>query len=493
MSLIVAFFMIASGMQESRPARFELEIPSLPGHVFRGDIIELPKESVNPVLIHILDPLASRVSYAKIFPRVNFESAAVISQVRTSSRGKTVVLNLLMRPDIGLRPGANSLEITVFDSNGRRYYRNWILRLKEEARNEWFTYEITRGSEEGSPPEIEIDEPVGPLPASGIQRIRGRVSASTPLRQLMVGGRMVTFPDQEAKADFDLPLQLGRGQRSIVIEAADSAGHQTRVTIPVSGAAEVLTPTHTADRVAVLIGISRYRQGDALACASGAQGAQAEAVASTLRNTGGFSDERVFLLKDSEATLERIRNLIQNAAAIAKPDDLLLIYFGGCGLQDPLQQDRFYLAAYDTQPNILAQTALDLRDLERMLEERVRSKNTLLVFDASASPLFQSDLEGANLVGMSLLTLASKSRGRAVLVAPPAKRSPQLSNTASGQFAEAVKEALAGMADVDGDRLITTRELARYVTQRLRRSQEGNSDVLRKAEEAAVVVALQTH
>ncbi|MGC8883281.1 MAG: caspase family protein [Bryobacteraceae bacterium] len=493
--LLPALLLAAGGLLQGPPDRFELEIPAFPDQSFRGSVIELPVESLDQIVIHVLEPLASRVSYAKIFPRLNLQSAAVITQVRSSARGKSVVLNLQMRPDIRLEPGLNALEITVIDVNGRRYYRNWILRLKEEARNEWFAYELTQGPEEGPPPEVVIEQPAGPLPAPtgtvASVRIRGKALARRPLRHLLVGGRAVSFPDQSATAAFEAEVLVERGQRNVLVEAADVGGNRTRVSIPVSGAGDAPAPTPTADRMAILIGVSRYQHRSSLLCAPGAQGAQAESIASALKTGGGFAANRVLVLKDDQATLAGLRNALRNAAAEARPDDLLLVYFGGCGMQDPIRQERFYLAAFDTQPNAMEDTALELGELEKLLDEQIRSRNVLLAFEVSASPLLQDNLDGANLLGTKLLRLASQQKGRSVLVAPPAA-GPQLDPAAaSSRFAEAVKEALEGMADVDHDRFITTRELVRYVSHRVRGAPGGSAILAQEAENPAVVVALK--
>lgn len=493
--LLPALLLAAGGLLQGPPDRFELEIPAFPGQSFRGSVVELPVETLDQVVIHVLEPLASRVSYAKIFPRLNLQSAAVISQVRSSARGKSVVLNLQMRPDIRLEPGVNALEITVIDVNGRRYYRNWILRLKEEARNEWFAYEFTQGHEEGPTPEVVIEQPAGPLSApTGAPRsvrVRGRASARRPLRHLLVGGRAVPIPDQSTAAAFDAEVLVEKGQPSVLVEAADAGGNRTRVSIPVSGTGDASAPAPSADRMAILIGVSRYQHSSSLLCAPGAQGAQAESIASALMTAGGFAANRVLVLKDEQATLAGLRNALRNAAAEARPDDLLLLYFGGCGMQDPTRQERFYLAAFDTQPNAVEDTALEMAELEKLLEEQIRSRNVLLAFEVSASPLLQDDLDGANLLGVRLLRLASQAKGRSVLVAPPAA-GPQLDPaTAAGRFAEAVKEALDGMADVDHDRYITTRELVRYVSHRVRSAPGGNAVLAQEAEKPAVVVVLR--
>lgn len=492
---LAAFAAVLGGAVQVPPQRFELEIPGFPDQTFRGEIIELPADSLDQVVIHILEPLASRVSYARIFPRVNLQGAAVISQVRSSARGKSVVLNLRMRPDITLGPGVNALEITVFDQNGRRYYRNWILRLREEARNEWFTYEFARGAGEGAPPDVVIEEPAGPLPFSPSgavkARVRGVVTGRNPLRHLLVDGAAVPLPEKADRAEFDTEVRPDKGQRTVVVEAADVAGHRTRVAIPVGvPEKEAVAPAATADRMGIVIGVSRYQHGSSLLCAPGAQAGQASRISEMLKKAGGFAPERILVLKDDQATLQQLRNALRNAAAAAKPDDLLLIYFGGCGMQDPFQPERFYLAAYDTQPNALADTALELSELEQLLNERVRSSNVLLAFEVSASPLFQDLLGGANLIAMRLLQLASPDAGRSVLICPPAA-APDQQEAAASQFTEALQEALNGKADVNNDRLITTTELVRYVTRHSARTASAGRPVLGRSAAPAVVVSKQ--
>lgn len=493
LALLLLVWAVPGGAFQAPPARFALEIPGYPEQTFQGEIIELPAAHLDQVVIHILEPLASRVSYSRIFPRVNLQAAAVISQVRTSARGKSVVLNLRMRPDITFGPGVNSLEIAAMDMNGRRYYRNWIIRLSDEARNDWFAYEFTRGAGDGAPPEIEIREPDGPVPlphsGSAKVRVRGLARGLSPLRSLLVSGQAQRLPAEAEQAEFDVEVPVSQGLRSLIVEASDVAGHRTRVTIPVGGDLGDLPPAATADRMAIVIGISRYQNESSALCAPGAQAAQAEGIVQTLVRTGGFSSERIFLLRDREATLQQIRNAIRNAAAAARPDDLLLVYFGGCGLQDPLQPERFFLAAFDTQPGALADTAFDLAELEQLLNSQVRSRNVLLAFETAASPRIQDSLGGANLIGMRLLQLASAEKGRSVLVSPPAAAAGGQSTAASSLFAEALHEALRGRADANGDRLITTTELVRFVARRMRQAGPASS-VMSHTGTPAVLVTL---
>lgn len=327
-----------------------------------------------------------------------------------------------------------------------------------------------------------------PLPPSGATgiRVRGLARGLSPLRSLLVNGLARRVAAEAEQAEFDVEVPVSRDQRSLIVEASDAAGHRTRVTIPVGGELDGPPPAATADRMAIVIGISRYQNESSALCAPGAQAAQAESIARTLVRAGGFSSDRIFLLRDREATLQQIRNAMRNAAAAARPDDLLLVYFGGCGLQDPFQPERFFLAAFDTQPGALADTAFDLAELGHLLNSRVRSRNVLLAFETAASPRVQDSLGGANLIGMRLLQLASAEKGRSVLVSPPAAAAGQ-SPAASSQFSEALQQALQGKADANGDRMITTTELVRFVARQMRQAGPASSVMSRTGASAVLV------
>lgn len=110
----------------------------------------------------------------------------MISQIRASPRGKTVVMDLRMRPDVTLNDGANTVEITVVDENGRRYSRSWILRLREQARNAWFAYECTRAPDAlgGVPPDVDIEQPAGPVVMAPGAKARVRIRGGRPRKAL---------------------------------------------------------------------------------------------------------------------------------------------------------------------------------------------------------------------------------------------------------------------------------------------------------------------
>ncbi|MGQ9918487.1 MAG: caspase family protein [Bryobacteraceae bacterium] len=494
-----AFLMLAvagTAQTPGTPRRFELEVPGFSGQALAGDIIELPVARLNQLIIRVLEPLASRVSYSKIHPRLNFQSASVISQIRVSPQGKTVVMDLRMRPDVTLNDGANTVEITVVDENGRRYYRSWILRLREQARNEWFAYEFTRAPDAlgGVPPDVDIEQPAGPVVvapgAKARVRIRGRAAAQSALRFVTVGGAPVPFGEGATQVEFDREVAVGTGVGEVSVEVADLSGARTKVTIPVLSGQTPRTLPPTSDRLAVVIGLSRHKHGDSLSCAPGPHSAEAAWIASTLKSTGGFREDQVELLQDEAATLARIRNAIRNFAGRARPDDTVLVYFGGCGMHDSLNPERTYLAAYDSQPGF-ADTAVEIGELERMLNEFVRAK-LMLVFDVSGSTRTGDSGHGANLIGMRLLQLASAARGRNVLVLPPMAALEETARGRPASFGASLAEALAGKADENRDNIITTAELTRYIAAKLRHETGGQQITLQRSHGERALIAMQT-
>lgn len=474
----IAGMILAGGAQTSAPPRFALEIPGLEEAAALGDVIELPVARLDSLTIHILEPLASKVSYARIFPRLNSQGASVISQFRTSVRGKSVVLNLNMRDDITLEPGVNTLEILVQDANGRRYYRNWILRLREQARNDWFAYEFTRGKGPGGsvPPEIEIVEPTGPVRGDRVH-VRGSVTAQNALAFLSVGGQPAPVQNSSTSAEFNVTLRLEAGQRNVVVEAADIAGSKTKVVIPVANSDAVRFASSTGDRMAILIGLSRFLHAGSLPCTPGAQAAEVSSLAEVLKSAAKLKPDRLAVLTDESATLARIRNVIRNFGSQARPDDLVFLYYGGCGIQDETNPDRYSLAAYDTQGN-LPETALDTAELEQVLNDYVPSRNVVLVFDVAGSHRALGGGRGTNLIAGRLLRLSSAERGRTVLVSPPPIAADSKPGAGENFFVKALAGALSGKADYDSDSLVTTTELANYLATQVRTDSGGTRLVM---------------
>ncbi len=468
----------------SASERFELRIPGERAEVFVGNEILLTRETVEQLKIEIPNPIAEEIATDKIYPKINGESAATISELRGTSRGKFVVLNLEMKPHLGLVPGINTVEIVAENHRGRRFYQNWIVRLRDRSRHEWFTFEHIDGPGESNPapPEIEVLSPsVPPLAergATGVEvSIRARVAAYHPLDLVSVNGSAVPIAAGEDELEIERSVTMGRSSDGIVLRVRDERGNETRVWIPIHKEAAASPPKLSGKRYLLAVGLTDYQSNPAgfprLPGASTAAGD----LARVLVEKAGFAEDAVLVLRDREATLARVGAALRDFVSRPGPDDLLILYLGAYGLHGlGSESDESYLACWDSRLDQLQETALSLDRLASLLEDTqsLRSRNVVLLFEPRSMPNLDRDLAGSNLVNARLLQLFSADRGRTVLVSADVNQdSRPTSDDLHGVFAQALLKGLEGEADWNRDRILTVNELFDFVSTNVRAESDG--------------------
>ena len=101
-----------------------------------------------------------------------------------------------------------------------------------------------------------------------------------------------------------------------------------------------------------------------------------------------FAPDHVRLLLDDKASERRIMSELGSKflARVVKPDDLVVIFFSTHG--SPSQMDirgKNYLCAYDTEPNDLFATGIEMQKILDSIQGRVLTDRVLLVLDACHS------------------------------------------------------------------------------------------------------------
>lgn len=468
------------------PTRFELRIPEEGSAAFAGDEIALTRERVSQLVIDVLNPTAKEIETDRIYPRINGEAASTISELRRTRRGMALVLDLEMKPHLKLDPGTNTVEIVAENHRGRRFYRNWILRLHERTHHEWFTYERVDGPGQSnpSPPEIVVQSPlVPPVVEKGAAEIRvhlqADVTAYHPLASVTAGGVAEPVAEGSETARIDRRLTIPRSRREVVVSAADVRGNETRVRIPVRTTAAPRPPKLSGKTYLLSIGVSDHQAaGHGFPFLPGAATAAAD-LDRLLRKEVAMTQDAVLVLRDRDATLARVKSALRDFVARPGPDDLLIVYFAAYGFhgQGP-EVDQTFLSCWDTRLDQLRTTALSLEQLANLLgdPERIRSRNVLLLFEPRPLPELDSTLAGSNLVNAQLLRLFSAEQGRTVLVSADVNqdsRSQQTENGLRGVFASALVKGLEGEADWNRDRILTVAELVHFVTERVKAESGG--------------------
>lgn len=480
-SVAVALALAPAPSGAAVPRRFELRIPDEGPAAFAGDEIVLARDSVSRLVIEILSPTAEEIETDKIYPKINGEAASTISELRRTRRGLAVVLDLEMKPHLKLDAGANTVEIVAENRRGRRFYQNWIVRLRERSHNEWFTYELIEGPEESNPapPDIEVLSPLVPLVVErGVAEvsvsIQAKISAYHPLAAVGVDGATEALVAGKDEASIDKRLTIPSSRREVVVFATDVRRNETRVHIPIREAASAPSPRLSGKRYLLAIGISEHQSAQSgLPFLPGASTAAAE-LTRLLVDQIGFPQDATLLLRDRGATLAKVRSALRDFVSLPGPNDLLILYLAAYGLHGVGSEiDRTYLACWDTRLDQIPETALSLDELARLLgdTERVRSRNVILLFEPRPVPELDPVPAGSNLVNAYLLRLFSAERGRTVLVSADVDQASLTTETKDGLqgiFAHAVMEGLRGDADWNRDRVLTVAELFHFVSEKVK-------------------------
>jgi len=200
--------------------------------------------------------------------------------------------------------------------------------------------------------------------------------------------------------------------------------------------------------IAVAVGVSDYARISGLPHTD----KDARSLVGELRKAGLLHPAST-LLTNGQATKEAVRAAIAKAASAAGPDDLVMFFFSGHGDQVDVKADAREL---DGRAETLELYDLALRDSElETLLAGVNSRMLLVAIDACFSGGFRNLVNRPNVIG-----LFSSEEDMTSLVADPLE--------AGGYLSHYLRLGLAGEADNDGDKVITSGELATYLRRRFR-------------------------
>lgn len=226
---------------------------------------------------------------------------------------------------------------------------------------------------------------------------------------------------------------------------------------------------------ALIIGISSYPN-----LPQSAQLKYADQDARELReflvgDKGGFRQENVTLLLNQEATHDQIFRELDRLQNLSGPDSLALIFFAGHGAVNKSGQS--FLVASDTRIDDPLNTAVDM-NLFNIAVQKLRSRSAVIISDACHSgalgDLLNSSGTGA-VSSVSAKSFAEPSRNQSSFIfsaASPTQASVERPSLQHGLFTYYMLKGLEGLADGDGDGIVTSRELYGYVADRIRNDNE---------------------
>ncbi|HKQ05997.1 MAG TPA: hypothetical protein VJ464_12750 [Blastocatellia bacterium] len=242
---------------------------------------------------------------------------------------------------------------------------------------------------------------------------------------------------------------------------------------------------------AVLIGISRFKNGDQSVGGVQIQNLKsaaddAQAIYDYLRSDegGGFSEDRILLLKDEGATKEAVEQALAKLRQ-SKPDDFFVLFIAAHGVLAPqfdTQQGRTietpYFILYDTDPRQMAATGLPMRAFENAVQT-IPARKGLVLTDTCHSAGVQLAGRGGEATtraNSQLIDELKKSDAQGVGYLWAADQTevsledPELNQGAGqghGVFTYFVLEGMRGNADQNIDGVVTFDELKKYVREKV--------------------------
>ncbi len=202
--------------------------------------------------------------------------------------------------------------------------------------------------------------------------------------------------------------------------------------------------------VAVLVGVSDY--GGRTSNLPNTD-ADAQQLYQSLNQSGLLHPASV-VLTNEQATTKAVADAFARASAAAGPNDLFMFFFSGHGDQQDVARNA---AELDGRAETIELFDAAMTDAQLApLFASVRSRVALVALDSCYSGGFRSLVNRPNVMG-----LFSSEEDLTSLVASRFK--------AGGFLSYFLREGLAGDADDDGDRIVTTGELSTYVRRRFRR------------------------
>jgi hypothetical protein len=481
------------------PGAIQLELPELGDRKYAPGILRISEpESIRRLILHI--PLA-RIHQA--FPKINTIGTGLVQTIRARKDEVVCEINLSLNQGryYALSAADNTVEIKVVPKPGvDPLYARWVIAPPKEPQA-WRTHQRFE-SGDGSLAQVEmgmeglvvleeledgrlsrLDKGVTTAKRVFLQARFPRREESVSLRihwtgeegderTFSVGGRSGDSGGAGGNTtDASLPtlegnIELKLGQNRLDVEVMHGSIALSRSTYKILRRAPSAPTAVVGEKWAVVVGISEYR-GDGLNLRYADR--DAESIREFLIEKGGFRPDRVRSLSNQHATYQEIRTALFSFLAGTQPDDMVLIFLAGHGVQDAVNPDNYFFLTHDSQIGNLGGTAIPMWDLGNVMDYTIRAQRILVFADTCHSGA-ALDRGGAN-DGKNLnffnkyLEVLARKKGRLVVTASQAHESSlETAKLGHGVFTHSLLLGLAGAADDNpADGVVTAGELVDYV------------------------------
>jgi len=310
---------------------------------------------------------------------------------------------------------------------------------------------------------------------------KGLVGYAASLSDALRSGRVGSAPlivragEAVGARRGDLVLSLRDAERLLAADRTGSFLTQAAVVVVLGkGPADYVKAP--GRRHALVIGVGSYPQGGPGAVPPLEFAVRdADALAEMLHRLAGFAPADVTLLREAEATRQRILDALRLLRSQAAEQDVVLVFFSGHGTtgSGPDGRVHYYLVPHDGRLDDLAGTALR-DDVVEELVGQIPAKQVVVLLDACFSGR-AGQVARVKGVSASATTpnaaglFVEAAQGRVVISASRADQpSVEDPTTRQGVFTHYLLEALGGAADLDRDGKITVLEAFQYLSAKVR-------------------------
>lgn len=473
------------------PGVIQLELPELGEQRYAPGVLRVPEpENIRRLILHI--PL-TRIHQA--FPKINTIGTGLVQTIRARQDEVLCELNLTLNQGryYTLSAADNTVEIKVVPKPGADpLYAKWVIAPPKEPQA-WKTHQSLAQAEMGAEGLVVLEE----LEDGQLSRLdkgvttakRVFLQARFPHREESVSLRVHWAGEEGDERTFSVGswssgaggkgkaaagslatlegnVELKLGQNRLDVEVMHGYTALSRSTYRIYRRAPSSPTVVAGEKWAVVIGISDYRA-DGLDLRYADR--DAEGIRDFLIGKGGFRPDRVRFLSNQRATYQEIRTALFSFLAATQPEDLVMIFLAGHGVQDDVNPDNFFFLAHDSELRNLGGTAIPMWDLGNVMDYTIRAQRILVFADTCHSGA-ALDRGGAN-DGKNLnffnkyLEVLARKKGRLVLTASQAHESSlETTKLAHGVFTHSILLGLGGAADDNpADGVVTAGELIDYV------------------------------
>lgn len=216
-----------------------------------------------------------------------------------------------------------------------------------------------------------------------------------------------------------------------------------------SDKADELTRRPVRDKWALVVGISKFDNPAIPKLKYSAK--DASDFYNYLINEGNFKPDHVRVLLDEQATQRRLLSELGSKflARVVKPDDLVVLYFSTHGSPGQLDvRGRNYLVSYDSDPDDLFATGIEMQKLLDSIQGRVLTDRVLLVLDACHSGFAGPTSKGMSRIGnFDAAELAQGSGQLVICSSQPSERSWESERYDNGVFTHNLLRGLRSQGD----------------------------------------------